>query len=249
MNKSKITQIAAMAMGLAVAGQVAQAQSSLFDVQCGLSGNMTYSGAAVLGASGDVWNTYSGGSFNYTTQGLTTLKDSTGSSAAGVTVNIQNIETGYFNAGGTTANPANLMDGYLTSPGYSGGDPNGWPVEVALAGLPDLAAFKLVVYSAGDTAGQGATIHLTGPSFSDESITATATTTGASRDISAGQGVAYQVFSGTTSATGTIYFDVASTTQWHALNGLQLEVPEPSSMALCGGGLVLLGVFRRRLAR
>lgn len=208
-----------------------------------------YSGAAVLGSSGDIWNTYGGGWFNYTTQGLTTLQDSTGSSAAGVTVNIINIQTGYFNAGGTTANPANLMDGYLTSPGYNGGDPNGWPVEVALANLPDSTAFTLVVYSAGDTAGQGATINLTGPSFSDESIYQTATTTGASRDISAGQGVAWQEFTGITSATGTIDFDVASTTDYHALNGLQLEVtavPEPGTCgALAGGFGVLLAGFSR----
>ena len=77
MNKLTITKIAAMAMGLAVAGQVAQAQS-LFNVDAGNSA--LYTGAAVLGSSGDIWNGVSGADFG----GFTTaISDSTGSFAAG----------------------------------------------------------------------------------------------------------------------------------------------------------------------
>lgn len=221
------------------------AQTVLYNVDAGGSGNPLYNGAAVLGSGGDTWNAYTGQAWG--PHNVVAISDSTGSFAAGVTVDVWNYYGTYDNSGGTTANPMGLLEDYINA--YASGD--GFPIRVELANLPSLAAFNLVVYAAGDSAGQGGTVSLaTDNTFG--TILQTGTTTAASRDISAGAGVAYQIFSGTTSASGTVDFQIANTSDWHSLNGLQFQVtpvPEPSTLALCGGGLVLLGLFRRRSSR
>jgi hypothetical protein len=247
MQKTRTLRMLAIVAGLA-APVVSTPAQSLFNVDAGGSGNPLYSGAAVLGASGDVWNSYVGQAWG--PHNAVILQDSTGSSAAGVTVDVWNYYGTYDNTGGITANPMGLMEDYINA--YGSGD--GFPIRIELANLPTLTAFTLVVYSAGDTAGQGGTISLaTDNTFA--TILQTGTTTAASRDINDGAGVAYQTFSGTTSATGTIDFQIANTADWHSFNGLQLQftpapVPEPSTLALAGlGGLMTFGWLRRRIAR
>lgn len=235
----------AVVTGLAASAVSIPAQS-LFNVDAGGTGNPLYSGAAVLGTSGDVWNAYNGQAWG--PHNVVAISDSTGSFGAGVTVDVWNYYGNYDNTGGTTANPMGLMEDYINA--YGSGD--GFPIRVELANLPTLTAFTLVVYAAGDSAGQGGTISLaTDNTFA--TILQTGTTTGASRDISAGAGIAYQIFSGTTSASGTVDFQIANTADWHSLNGLQLQltpVPEPSTLALAGmGGLMALGWLRRRVSR
>lgn len=246
MHKTSTLRLFVIITGLAAPVISIPAQSSLFNVDAGGSGNPLYSGAAVLGSSGDVWNSYVGQAWG--PHNVVTLQDSTGSSTAGVTVDVWNYYGTYDNTGGTTANPMGLMEDYINA--Y--GSVDGFPIRIELANLPTLTAFNLVIYAAGDSAGQGGTISLaTDNSFA--TILQTGTTTAASRDISAGAGVAYQTFSGTTSASGTIDFQIANTADWHSFNGLQLQltpVPEPSTLALAGmGGLITFGWLRRRVSR
>ena len=240
---SRLLSLVAGAIALTCTPFSGSAQT-LFNVDAGTGSSPTYTGAAVLGSSGDLWNGITGpdwGDF------ITAISDSTGSFAAGATIRVWNYAFKSDNSAGTTANPMGLMQDYITSPGWGAGD--GWPIKVELANLPVSTAFNLVVYSAGDAAGQGGTISLaTDSTFG--TILASATTTAASRDISTGPGVAYQVFSGTTSASGTIDFQITTTTDnWHAFNGLQLQVvPEPSTAALGILGTALLGWYRRSRA-
>lgn len=243
MTKNKIIQ-SGIALLAIYAAMDQSAKAQLYNVNCGETGNgTTMTGAGVLGGSGDVWNAYLAGWYTYGPQNTVTIMDSTGSASAGVTVDVWNYVTGSINAGGTTANPTALMQDYITS--ASSGD--GWPIKVQFGNLPVSTAFELVVYSAGDSAGQGATINLTDSAFS--TVLTSAVTTGADRNISQGQGDAYQILAGTTDSSGNIYFDVANTANWHALNGFQLELtptPEPSSLALVAAGGVALGMIRRR---
>jgi hypothetical protein len=224
-------------MALCFAGSQS-AMAALYDVDCGMSNSPLMSGAAVLGSAGDIWNAYNAGSWTWGPHNVVPLADSTGA-ASTVTMDCWNYVTGSDNAGGTLANPMALMEDYIAA--YESGD--GFPVKVQLSGLPVSTAFDLVVYSAGDGANQGGTITLFDPSGNIVKATS-----GASRDITAGEGIAYQSFAGTTDANGGVYFEVGSTTTWHALNGLQINVvPEPSTFVLLAiGGAMLLVVRKRR---
>jgi hypothetical protein len=219
------------------------ALATLYNVDCGTSApSPLMSGAAVLGSDGDVWNAYTNGSWVGPPGAIITLQDSTGSSAAGVTFNAwNNSGSSNWPAGNEPVNPAALMEDYLEAPGWGAGD--GWPIKAQISGLPASAAFDLVVYSSGNGTGQGATITLYDPSGN-----LVEATSAASRDIDAGEGVAYVAFQGTTDANGGVYFEVKTTTDnWHALNGLQINVvPEPSTFVLLSMAAAMLLVVRKR---
>ncbi len=92
------------------------------------------------------------------------------------------------------------MEDYICNPGWGASD--GWPIQIKLNNLPASTPFTLVAYAASG-GGQGGEITLFDPSGK-----IVKDTTGTTRDITTGVGDAYQIFNGTTDASGGVYFEV-----------------------------------------
>jgi regulation of enolase protein 1 (concanavalin A-like superfamily) len=183
----------------------------LIDVDFG--SGATQSGTAVLGSAGDKWNAVAA------TTG--TLVNSTNSTLSGVGLNLSSYGV-YTDAGGTTMDAATsaLMQDYAF--GYSS-TPN---ITVNLTGLSAYrsADFTLVVYAAGDTPGQGASVSLTGGASGGNTGSALVVT-GSSRSLSAGPGVGYTTFTGTlTGGTLSIVASPLSGQAFTCFNGFQLRL-------------------------
>jgi len=172
----------------------------------------TQTGAAVLGSSGDVWNSVTG------TTG--TLVDSANNTLNGVGLTLSDQGL-YADTGGTVMDAATtpLMEDYAfayTSP---------TTVTVSLTGLTEYtnSSFTLVVYAAGDNSGQGATLTLSGATGGNSA--ATLTTTATSRQVSAGPGVAYQTFTGIiTNGTLNLTAAINAGQSFTVINGFQLQI-------------------------
>ena len=196
---------------------VSQTINLLIDVNFVTSGATTQTGAAVLGFSNDVWNALSASTSSIT--------NSAGSLLGGVGLTLSN--QGVFkNSGGTAMDAATtpLMQDYAygtTAPAS---------VTVSLTGLVPYTncAFTLVVYGAGDTSGQGTALRLTGGATGGNTA-GNLTTSAASRQISAGIGIAYQTFTGTLT-NGTLTFVATNNGSIYTIvNGFQLQfVPPPT---------------------
>jgi len=175
----------------------------------------TQTGAAVLGAPGDVWNPLSA-----TTA---TVTNSAGIILTGVGITLNDGGQLYADAGGDAMDGATtpLMEDYAyVRAGYTTTD------TVSITGLAPYTnyPFTLVVYAAGDTASQGADLTLTAGAAGGNSAS-TLTTTAASRQISAGAGVAYQIFTGAlTGGTLTFNSTLLSGQSFGGLNGFQLQL-------------------------
>jgi len=187
--------------------------TELIDVDIGTSAG-TQSGAAVIGASGDIWNGIAaGGSFS-------PVVNAGGNTLPGVTVVPQVGVTSYdYNGtGGAAVDPgtANLMNDFMFSFNPS------VPFTVSVTGLSPYinSPFALVVYSAMG-ANQGATITLAGATGGTS--TNTVTTSGATKQLSLGIGVAYQIFTGiVTNGTLALTLSANNDPNFHGCNGLQL---------------------------
>jgi len=201
----------------------------------------TQTGAAVLGATGDVWNTLNGSS--------NTIFDSSNNVVSGVRLTLVNASQLYTDTGGTAmdANTTALMEDYAfgyNNPSYTA------TVTVSLTGLTKYtnSAFNLVVYAAGDQNGQGATLNLTTGATGGNTV-GTLTTSATSRQISAGLGVAYNAFMGILT-NGTLSFTATESPGqiFTIVNGFQLLLSpfiiatQPVSQTNSGGNLVSLNI-------
>ncbi len=169
----------------------------------------TQSGSAVVGAPGDVWNAV--------TATTGTIKNTANATLSGVglTLTSSGVNT---DTGGTAMDAATspLMQDYTYG--------NNSTVTVSLTGLAPYinSPFTLVVYSAGDSSGQGGILTLAGATGGNTA--GALATSGISRKLSAGPGVAYNTFSGTLT-NGTLTFTCTALTsqQYTEVNGFQLQ--------------------------
>jgi len=169
----------------------------------------TQSGSAVVGAPGDVWNAVAATTGTIKNTANATL------SGVGLTLTSSGVNT---DTGGTAMDAATspLMQDYTYG--------NNSTVTVSLTGLAPYinSPFTLVVYSAGDSSGQGGILTLTGAASGNTA--GTLVTSGISRKLSAGTGVAYNTFSGSLT-NGTLTFTCTALTsqQYTEVNGFQLQ--------------------------
>ncbi len=180
----------------------------------------TQTGAAVLGSTGDVWNAL--------TASTNALVDSAGNtvSGAGLTLSDQGLFT---DTGGTTMDSVttSLMQDFT----YANASPT--LVTLSLNGLGEYldSAFTLVIYAAGDTNGEGDLLTLAGTTGGNSA--SPLTTAGDTRQISAGVGHAYNVFTGIiTNNTLTLTCATNGLNPNAVLNGFQLQLIPLSNPAI-----------------
>jgi len=192
--------------------------SVLVDVDVG-TGSGNQSGAALLGASGDTWNSISA-------SGTTSpLVNSANSSLSGVGFNITG-GTGFNNNGNANMDPnttALMGDDYYVA---SGSFTCGYNGLGSYANYP----FTLVVYSAIGDPNQGGKLNLAGAAGGNTA--SQLTTTGASRSITnvvagGGIGVSYNTFTGTITNSSLIVTIANNLTSFSCVNGMQLLIQDP----------------------
>jgi pectin methylesterase-like acyl-CoA thioesterase len=171
----------------------------------------TPSGAAVIGAPGDVWNYFP--SLNTRANGggvvtnATTIKDSSGATLSGVTMTAS-ISGGdgvdsYSNAGASSPVPALIMGNYT----YENNGANYW--TFTFTGLPANKAYLLYGMGNGDTSGQGTTWWVDTVN-GHATASATANYANGSRDatLASNQGICWVKLPATTTAAGALTFRV-----------------------------------------
>jgi hypothetical protein len=189
--------------------------TELIDVDIGSAANVQ-SGAAVLGASGDVWN------------GVTGSQGGIVDSASNLLSGVSFADSSYFQFNDQpNGSPHTALDAATTALmrdcvfGFVGMSASSFPVSLSGLSAYNGEAFTLVVYSSVGDPGQGANLTLAGATGGNTA--STLGVIGDTRQISAGIGHAYNTFTGTiTNGTLTITASPNVNPTFFGINGFQL---------------------------
>ena len=192
----------------------------------------TQTGSAVIGSSGDRWNSFSPAS----AAGAALVDVFGAASSMAISYSAPNsYASGTYPSAFGTSQWANLMGGYLVAGG-------GNSIDVTLSGLAAGQSYGLYVYDQGDGNAAGRSLAVTA-----NGATQTATQTNVGTFI---QGNNYLYFDGVANALGDIVISGIPISNSEAnINGLQIvtnAVAEPAPLAVLGVGLLGMAAIRRR---
>lgn len=230
----------AVAVGLAMLVQAANAGTINVDFN---RAGITYVGTAIAPDTGTFWNGTNGGAAGFT---LSNMTDST--SVVGVADLTVGAYFSNFNADVGTNPPVvplDLMRDYI----YKRNTETINPITTTLT-FNELAdgTYKLYIYAAGDTPGQGGNFSLAAANQFVGGVSA-GSTTAAHRDIyNGGLGVNYTVLDAVTTAGSiAINWSRLAGQNFGGLNGIQIQqVPEPATFALAALGIGCVLLRRRK---
>jgi hypothetical protein len=243
-------------VGVALATAVS-ARATLYDVQ--LNGQATaYSGAAQIGAAGDIWNNIALGASGVA------LVDSAGQ-ASSVSLSFSATNHTASSAYTTVGTPTIGLNDYALKLDWNGVAWAQWPTAtLTLSGLPASTAFTLYGYGASAynnyTLGSTWKLGANNGGASDSEAYTWGNPTGMDAKDIGNENICWVQLSGTTDAGGNATVTLTPTTvtvsgynqaYWQTyVNGFQLQViPEPSTFVLAGLGLTSLVALRRRISK
>jgi len=221
--------VVVLALAALVTSVGAQAGLVNIDFNAGTAGP-TYTGPAVVGSAGDVWNGISAGTLGVGASGNNLALIDAGGANNGITLSFTQTSGAYDTGVGclmSGASTAALMCDYLyvgrTAPA----------VTVTFAGLTPGSLFDLILYSMANDSGR----------VTDFMLDSTTQSVTAAAGNNLVQGTNYARFSGTVGAGGELAFTTTAGQRQDTglvegnLDGIQLtqtpaQVPEPASAAL-----------------